>query len=230
MEHGLNVRPNEVAEIEQGVETVTLTPSKIRKTARELGVRCEVMTDVGMNHFQVHVTEGCKKAQDRLARYLDQRKPVGTSFKIVDNTPNHQTIDGSFDQVGDDSDSQKPYVENNVMKEIKHDGHKIVITKNYDLYVDNFDITEEYSGQPVSMAVIEDIKSRISAGVLLPNENNEIPIKNVSQLFNGTDINSTKTIDDVKQLYVDGEIGILELEDELEDVIELEYEPTAHPT
>jgi len=33
-----------------------------------------------------------------------------------------------------------------------------------------------------------------------------------------------------KQAYISGDIGILELEDRLEDAIELEHEPTAHPT
>lgn len=38
------------------------------------------------------------------------------------------------------------------------------------------------------------------------------------------------SVEQAKTAYVDGDIGVVELEDRLEEVIELDYEPTAHPS
>jgi hypothetical protein len=132
-----------------------LTLTKVSKTATELGLECEVITDVGMNHFELIVTEGKKAAQKRLAKYIKQRKPAGTTFQVVDETPEQRF----WDKVDGLSDS----------------GNK-----------------------------------------------NEIKVEN--------NPSGTKTVESVKQKYVEGEIGILELEDKLEDVIELDYDPVTYPS
>jgi len=208
----------------------TLTPTQLRKTATELGLECDVHTDVCMSHFEVHVTEGDKKAQDCLAEYIKNRKPTGASFNVVDDTPK-QGYWEKVDAIGNYSNKDtSDEIEEDVMREIEYDGHKIVITEDLDLYVDDIDITDRYEGQPATGAAIADIKHKIAAGKLPPTEDHAVSIKNVGQLFNGSGNNTAKTVDDVKQRYVDGEISILALEEELEDVIELEYEPTAHPT
>jgi len=37
-------------------------------------------------------------------------------------------------------------------------------------------------------------------------------------------------VEEAKAAYIEGDIGVLELEDRLEDAIELDHEPTAHPS
>jgi hypothetical protein len=57
-----------------------------------------------------------------------------------------------------------------VMRRTEYDGHEIVVTEGQRIYVDDHDITEEYRGSPISESLLYDVKHRIAAGNLPPDE------------------------------------------------------------
>jgi hypothetical protein len=93
-------------------------------------------------------------------------------------------------------------------------------------------IADDYGG---FLELIEAVKR--STAETPESRSDAVKIENVSSTFGGDETAQNDTQDETddavyaaQEAYVEGEIGIMELESRLEDAIELDHEPTAHPT